>query len=136
VPWRIRLRREQGTEELVTSNPRDSYGQLTLLDLQLIARARGLDLPAGAERDEIVALLRSNDAHPSVAPVQNSTPRVPAERSGWWTSMSIPELRTVARDHGIDVAAGMHRRELVALLVEHDVPRPSGATSGRRRRSR
>jgi hypothetical protein len=120
----------------VTSNPRDPYGKLTLVDLQIVARARGLDLPAGAERDEIVAIMRTHDARPSRPTTQISTPRASAERSGWWTSMSIPELRTVARAHGIDVAAGMHRRELVALLVEHDVPRPAGATSGRRRRSR
>jgi len=120
----------------VTSNPRDPYGKLTLVDLQIVARARGLDLPAGAERDEIIDILQSHDAHPPGPTTQNSTPAAVPERSGWWTSMSIPELRTVARDHGVDVAAGMHRRELVARLVEHDVPRPSGATSGRRRRSR
>jgi hypothetical protein len=38
--------------------------------------------------------------------------------------------------HGIDVPAGAHRHELVELLVEHDVPRPSPPPSGRRRWSR
>jgi hypothetical protein len=49
--------------------------------------------------------------------------------------MSVSELRTLARDHGLRVPPGMHRRELVDLLVEHDVPRPPGPTPGRKRRS-
>jgi hypothetical protein len=120
----------------VTSNKRDPCGQLTVTDLQLIAGARGLDVPAGAERDEIVVLLRAHDVEASTTPPRNPTMSAPPECIGWWTSMSIPELRMLARDHSIDVQAGMHRRELVALLVEHDVRRPSGQTSGRRRRSR
>jgi hypothetical protein len=119
----------------MTSKSRDPYGWLTATDLQLIARARGVDLPAGADRDEMVAVLRSHDAHTS-APDPSPTALVVSERSGWWTSMSVSALRTVARAHGIDVPAGMHRRELIALLVEQDVPRPSGVTSGRWHRSR
>jgi hypothetical protein len=46
-----------------------------------------------------------------------------AKPTGWWTSMSVAALRTVAGEHGIDVPAGMHRRELVELLSERDVPR-------------
>lgn len=117
----------------MTSKPRDPYGALTATDLQLVARARGVDLPAGADRDEMVAVLRSHDAHPSAPDPSPTAPGV-SERSGWWTSMSA--LRTHARAHGIDVPAGMHRRELIALLIEQDVPRSSGATSGRWHRAR
>jgi hypothetical protein len=126
------------------SNKDDPYGWLTVTDLALVARARGVDIPADADHDEIVARLRSHETHPSrttTAPNStepDSTPVAPAtisERSGWWSSMSVSELRTLARDHGLDVPAGMHRRELVALLVEHDVPRPPRQTSSRRRRS-
>jgi hypothetical protein len=138
------IRREQGAQELVMSNRRDPYGQLTITDLQLIARARDLEVPAGADRDEIVALLRGHDAQASPPPAQNSTPNAvgsvatrrggpaPSERTGRWTSFSIPELRNLARGHGIDVPAGAHRHELVELLVEHDVPRPSRPPSRRR----
>jgi hypothetical protein len=117
------------------SKPRDPYASLTVTDLQLVARARGIDFPGGADRDELAAVLRSHDARPS-APQPSSAVPVIGERSGWWTSMSVSALRTHARAHGIDVPAGMHRQELIALLVEQDVPRPSGLTSGRRRRSR
>src|SRR5437870_6823092 len=99
----------------MTSKPRDPYGWLTVTDLQLVARARGVDLPAGADRDEMVAVLRSHDAHPSASDPSTAA-SVVAERAGWWTSMSVSALRTLARAHGIDVPAGMHRRELVALL--------------------
>jgi len=51
--------------------------------------------------------------------------RVLAEPSGWWTSRPVGELRTVARNHGISVLAGIHRHALVELLIEHGVPRPS-----------
>lgn len=126
------------------SDQDDSYGWLTVTDLALVARARGIDIPADADHDEIVDRLRSHETHPSrttVAPdftEPASTPVAPAtisERSGWWSSISVSELRTLARGHGLDVPAGMHRRELVALLVEHDVPRPPRQPAGRRRRS-
>jgi hypothetical protein len=128
----------------VTSNKNGPYGWLTVTDLQLVARARDVDIPADASHDEIVARLQSHATHPSRRTAPDSseseaTPVAPArlsERSGWWTSMSVAELRTLARSHGLDVPAGIHRRELVALLIEHDVPRPPGTTSGRRRRSR
>jgi hypothetical protein len=119
----------------MTSKPRDPYGWLTVTDLQLVARARGVDFPASADRDEMVAVLRSQDGHPS-APDPSPTAPVVSERSGWWTSMSVSALRTVARAHGIDVPAGMRRHELIALVIEQDVPRPSGVTSGRWHRSR
>jgi len=121
----------------------DPYGWLTVIDLQLVARARGVDLPADADRDQIVARLRSHETHPSQseAPWDSSEadakPVPPArlsERSGWWTSMSVAALRVLAGVHGLEVPAGMHRRELVALLIEHDVPKPV-STSGRKRRS-
>ena len=126
----------------MTSNPRDSYSQFTVADLLVVARACSISLPDEADRDAIVAVLRNHDEHPSrhdehpsPSPVPDSTTNAPPERSGWWTAMSVAELRTLARAHGLDVPPGMHRRELVALLVDHDVPRPSGQTSGRRRRS-
>lgn len=120
----------------------DPYAWLTVADLQLVARARGVDIPAHADHDEIVDRLRSHETHPSrpAAPWDStepeSKPAAPArlsQRSGWWASMSVAALRTLAREHGLDVPAGIHRRELVALLVEHDVPRPPGTMSGRRR---
>jgi hypothetical protein len=115
----------------------DRFGQLTIADLQLIARARGLDVPAGAGRDEIVALLRDHDALDDTAALaQNSARSAPDERAGWWTSLSIRELRSLARDHGIDVPAGIHRHELVELVIDHDVPRPSRPPSRATRRSR
>ena len=128
----------------MTSNKSGPYGWLTVTDLQLVARARGVDIPADANHDEIVALLQGHATHPSRRTVPDSpdseaTPVAPAgltERSGWWTSMSVAELRTLARSHGLEVPAGIRRRELVALVIEHDVPRPPGTTSGRRRRSR
>lgn len=106
----------------MTTNRRDPYGQLAAADLQVIARARRLDVPAGAGRDEVVAALRAHDAQEPNASVANLTPSAAPERGGWWTSMSVPELRDLARDHGIDVAAGMRRRQVVELLVAHDVP--------------
>ena len=115
----------------------DPIGPLTITDLRLVARARGLDVPADAKRDEIIALLGGHDAPgDTVATAQNSTRRAPPARTGWWTSLSVRELRTLARDHGINVPAGTHRHELVELLIEHDVPRPSRPPSGPRRRSR
>jgi hypothetical protein len=124
----------------VAANKKDPYGWLTVADLQVVARAHHIHVREGAEREEILALLRRSDAHPSGQPSEpqqhKSTPSALPERSGWWSSMSVSVLRTLARDHGLDVAAGMHRRELVELLVEHDVPRPPSTTSGRRRPSR
>jgi hypothetical protein len=130
-------------EPIVTSNPRDSYSQLTVADLLVVARARSISLPDEADRDAIVAVLRNHDEqpsrhdeHPFQSPVRDSTTNAPPERSGWWTAMSVAELRTLARAHGLNVPPGMHRRELVALLVEHDVPKPPAQKSGGRRRSR
>ncbi len=40
----------------------DGFAHLTITDLQLIARARGITVAADANRDEIVVLLRDNDA--------------------------------------------------------------------------
>src|SRR2546425_12880156 len=100
----------------MTSKPRDPYGWLTVTDLQLVARARGVDLPAGADRDELVGLLRSHDAHPSASDPSPAAPVV-SERSGWSTPMSVSALRTLARAHGIDVPAGLHRGVLVALPI-------------------
>jgi hypothetical protein len=59
--------------------------------------------------------------------------RALAEPSGWWTSLSIGELRTVAREHGINVPTGIHRRALVELLVEQDVSKPSRPSPTRAR---
>jgi len=39
--------------------------------------------------------------------------------------MSVTELRDTAREHGLTVEAGTSRNELIKLLIEHDVPRPS-----------
>src|SRR5438132_11034885 len=79
----------------------DPIGPLTITDLRLVARARGLDVPADAKRDEIIALLGGHDAPgDTVATAQNSTRRAPPARTGWWTSLSVRELRTLARDHG------------------------------------
>jgi hypothetical protein len=104
---------------------RDSFAHLTETDLRLVARARGLDIPTNADRDAIVALLIADDTPPSVASPAGRKPKPTAERFGWWTSLSLSELRDVAREHGIDVAVGMRRRELVELLIEHEVPRPA-----------
>jgi hypothetical protein len=60
--------------------------------------------------------------------------RALAEPSGWWTSLSVGELRTVAREHGISVPAGIHRRALVELLVEQGVSKPSRPSASRARR--
>ena len=113
----------------------DQFAHLTITDLQLIARARGISVPADANRDEIVALL--GDAPlPGVGATAMRTPARGAlvEPSGWWTSLSVGELRAVAREHGINVPAVTHRHELVGLLIEHDVSRPSRPVSGRVRR--
>ena len=119
------------------SNENDPYGRLSLNGLQLIATSRNIDVPVGAKREKIVALLRAHDAQTRPSPPkQNSTRSAPREPYGWWKSMSVSALRTLAREHGVDVPAGMRRSELVELLVEREVPRPSGQTSGRRRRSR
>jgi hypothetical protein len=134
----------RSAQQLVTSNPRDPYVRLSVADLLLVARARSIDIPAGADRDAIVAALQSHDVEASTTRAWNSTvtasnPASPAsmsERSGWWTSLSVAALRSLARDHGLDVPAGMHRRELVALLVEHDVRKPPWSPTGRTRRSR
>ena len=139
----------------MTSIERDEYTNLTVDDLQLICRARSVDVSAGATRDEIVMLLCAQDARAAAPLTSESTPKpapekkrtrtlrqtrptvsVEREPTGWWSSMSVTALRAVAREHGVDVAAGMHRVELVRLLVDHDVPRPTGQTSGRRRPSR
>ncbi|HEY5173256.1 MAG TPA: hypothetical protein VIK54_16150, partial [Acidimicrobiia bacterium] len=72
-----------------------------MTDLQLVARARGVDIPADASHDEIVARLQSQATHPSRrtapdSPDSEATPVAPpklSERSGWWTSMSVAELR-------------------------------------------
>jgi hypothetical protein len=49
------------------------YGWVRIADLRLVARARGLDVPAAASRDEIVALLQSRDRHPSASTAPHST---------------------------------------------------------------
>jgi hypothetical protein len=120
--------------ELVRSNKRSPYRQLMLADLQLIVRARRLDIPPDLDRDELIIMLDDLDAHPSRPP--SETPQTSTrELSGWWTAVSVADLRTLARGHGISVAAGMRRRELVDLLREHDIPRPPGNKSARRRPS-
>jgi hypothetical protein len=113
------------------SNSRDSYRDLTLADLRLVVRARRLDFPPDLDRDEIIIMLRELDEHPSVPPREPSAST--REQSGWWTAMSVAELRSVARACGFEVAAGIRRRELVDLVIEHDIARPAGQTPGRRR---
>jgi hypothetical protein len=114
------------------SNKRDQFAHLTITDLRLVARARGLDVPADADRNEILALLSAHETSTSLVSLSNRKPSPTAERPGWWTHVSLPELRRVAREHGIDVPAGMRRRELVDLLIERDVPRPPSARTHRR----
>jgi hypothetical protein len=127
--WRVGQDRE-----LVTSNQRDRYRHLTLADLQLIVRSRRLDLPPELDRDELIIMLRDHDEHPPHPPAEPATTST-RERSSTWTAMSVADLRSLARRHNINVAAGMRRRELIDLLTEHDIPRPARNTSARRRPS-
>jgi hypothetical protein len=108
---------------------RDPFAHLSETDLRLVARARGLDIPDDADRNTIVAVLVADETPTSVASPSNRKPT--AERLGWWSAVSLSELRNVARGHGIDVAAGMRRRELVELLIEREVPRPARRASTR-----
>jgi len=128
--------RGAGTEQSRPMNTKpDQFARLTITDLQLIARARGITLPADANRDQIVTLLGDTpSAGESAAVKQTPAGSALNAPTGWWTSFSVGELRTVAREHGINVPAGTHRHELVGLLIEHDVsrpPRPPSSRSGR-----
>ena len=104
----------------------DRFAHLTITDLQLIARARGINLPADTNRDDLVNLLGDIPV-PGESAAVGETPKRSALNAptGCWTSLSVGELRTVAREHGINVPVGVHRHELVGLLIEHDVSRPS-----------
>ncbi len=106
------------------SNAHNSYRDLSPADLELLVRARRLDLPADLDRDEIIIMLQDLDEHPSVPPRELSAST--RERSGWWTAMSVAELRVVAREYGVEVAPGIRRRELVDLVIDHDIPAASG----------
>jgi len=117
-----------------TARKHDRYGHLTITDLQLIARGRGLDLPEDAERDAVIALLDADETPDDLstlaakpkpklktgtrATTKTNTTAV-SPRSGWWTSLSVRDLRCLAREHGIEVPAGICRHELVELLVNH-----------------
>ena len=103
----------------------DRFSYLTDTDLRLIARSRGLTVPANAGRLELVALLKDRETPQENIVTEEVTREKPLARTGWWSALSVSELRSVAREHGIDVPAGLHRQELVDLLIEHDVPRPS-----------
>ena len=117
------------------SDGTEPYGRISLNGLQLIAKSRDIDVPAGVGRDEILMLLRAHDVQRPAPAKQKRTPTSAHEPTGWWTSLPVKELRTIVRDSGVAVPAGIHRRELVELLIEHDVREPLGQTPGRNRRS-
>ena len=108
----------------VNTDRSDLYGSLSLNALELIARSRNIDIPHGAQRDQIVELLRTYDKKPPAQPEKKSRQTASRRPSGWWTTRSVAELRDITREHGIAVPAGIRRNELIQLLIEHDVPRP------------
>jgi len=124
LPATDNARPEGDGQANLNTNRSDLYGSLSLNALQLIARSRSIDIPHGAQRDQIVELLRIYDKKPPEPAKKRSRQTASRQPSGWWTSMSVAELRDIARNHGIAVPAGMRRDELVQLLDEHDVPRP------------
>jgi hypothetical protein len=102
------------------------YEWLTVTDLHLVCRARRIDVLSGTGRDELIALLRSHDAHPSaLEPKTSNSESINSERPGWWIPMSVSELRALALGHNVDVPAEVHRNELVELLVARGVLRPA-----------
>jgi len=92
-------------------------------------------LPSGRGVDGNIELLMKYADRPPEPKGKRPGPRAPRRRSGWWTPMSVAQLRDIVRQHGVAVPAGMRRAELVQLLIDHDVPRspiPQGSHDKRR----
>ena len=50
--------------------------------------------------------------------VTTDAPAAPARRGGALTSMVLPELRTLAKEIGVEGASGMRKGELIAAIRE------------------
>lgn len=106
--WRSPLDLEPGT---LAKTADTTLSRLTVAQLRALAKERGIPVPSGARKADVVRLLGEPGA-PAVAPV---TPAVVGEDL---SKLTVARLRALARERAIAVPAGVRKADLVRLLGE------------------
>ena len=96
--------------------PASRLNSMTVAQLRALAKERGVTIPTGARKADLVRLLDEGVTPPDVAkPVASAT-----------SKLTITALRKLAKERGIDVPAGMRKADLVKLIDEAPKPSPVG----------
>lgn len=114
-----------------------SYEEQTVQELTALAQERGIELPDEATKEMLVDLLSGGDSNANVRPDTSDVqvdPTNVAEETGMVTTegdhtdvqpaaeqlgynaMTVPELRTLAKERGVDVKSDAKKQDIISAL--------------------